>query len=256
MNRLSRILKGMSDLIYPSRCFFCGENLSSARGRLCDFCLKRFETEGYFVCPACGKIASDCDCGGSYLKREMFPRVRLAAVYFYTSDPYFSPLEMARSMILRCKKTYSPDLVEHLARKLGFRLKELFERNGEAFDGWIVTYPPRNGENLLKYGFDHGELIAKALAEMLNLPCRKTLFRVSGVNQKELGAEERFANAADSLAVIRSAVASGEKYILVDDVITTGATMAAAADLLYRNGASAVLPAALAKTITKRSDRA
>ncbi|MBQ5819636.1 MAG: ComF family protein [Clostridia bacterium] len=253
MNRMVRFLKGLTSLIYPNHCFFCGDTVSSDRARMCDACLKRFGEEAAFPCPVCGKTASDCGCGAFYLKREIFPNVRVASAFFYSPDPKFRPLEMARSLILRCKQSYSPELAEELARKIGFRLTALLEQQGETTDGWIVTYPPRSGDNLLRYGFDHGEMIANALARQLGLPCRKTMFRVSGKKQKELASEERYANAAGSLACIERAVVRGGKYILVDDVITTGATVAVAADLLYRHGASAVLPAAPAKTLMKRS---
>ncbi len=46
MNRMVRFLKGLSALIYPNHCFFCGDTVSSGRVRMCDACLKRFGETG------------------------------------------------------------------------------------------------------------------------------------------------------------------------------------------------------------------
>ena len=133
--------------------------------------------------------------------------------------------------------------------ELGVRLRELLRQSGEELEGWIVTYPPRSLNNLLKTGFDHGEILAVELARVLQVECRKTLLRNSSKKQKELDSKERLDNAAEAFSVIPGSVSEGEKFILVDDVITTGATMSAAADLLYQNGAAIVVPTAAARTV-------
>ncbi len=249
MTGVRRLFHGLLNLLYPSRCLFCGEALASSRLPVCTSCRNRLYEEREFRCVVCGKAAEKCSCGVPYLKRSVFPGVRMTAASFYSADPAFAPLKLTREGILRCKKAYTPELAKLMARELGFRVKELLAENGEDIEDWIVTYPPRNGENLLKYGFDHGEMLAMALAELLEIPCRRTLVRVSGRTQKELGGGERYENVKEGFAIIRSAVTEGGKYLLVDDVITTGATMSVAAELLCEYGASAVLPAAVAKTL-------
>ena len=258
MNRLTRIVKGALELLFPQNCLSCGDSLVSSRTKLCPSCMSRFQRENTVLCPSCGRTAIACQCGVFYLKREMLPwnmqDFGPVAARFYTTDASFEDLRMTRNLILQCKDVRCPGAAELFAMEIGFRLKELFLQMDEELSRWIVTYPPRNPQNLLEKGFDHGEVLAKALARALELECRRTMIRCSSRTQKELGAEDRLVNASESLGVIRNAIPSGGRFILVDDVITTGATMAAAAELLVRNGASAVLPVAAAKTLSRSKD--
>ncbi len=255
MNGFKRLLNGICGLLFPCRCLLCGEPLASTPSKVCTPCREGLSMERDCRCPVCGKTADRCVCGVPYLKEEVFPDVRWAVSFFYSSDSHAGTPVLTRTVILRCKKTCMPELVRITAQAIGFRVKEILEENHENIEDWIVTYPPRNGENLLKYGFDHGEMLAEALAELLGIPCRKTLIRVSGKVQKTLDGGERYENIKDGFAVIGSGMAAGGKYLLVDDVITTGATMQTARELLLDHGAAAVLPAAAAKTMPKNADR-
>ena len=255
MKIIRKIFRGAMDLLYPPRCLYCGNPLGPSRLRICDGCKAKYDAEEKTVCPVCRKTAVSCRCGVDYLRREIFPGISCVADRFYDPDASYKGDRMTHDLILRCKKTYSDELSDLLVRGLAFKISEIFRQNGENMGEWHVTYPPRNPDNLLKFGFDHGELLAESLAHLLGIPCTRTLFRHSGENQKELLTEERYENAENSLAPIRHAIVPGGKYILVDDVITTGATMAVAAELLYGCGASAVLPAAAAKTVMRQEKR-
>lgn len=249
MKKIKKLLRGVVDMIYPPRCLYCGNPLGVSQLRICPQCKAKYDAEERAVCPACRKTAVECHCGGDYLRHEIFPGITCVVDRFYDPDTSHKECKMTHDLILRCKKTYSDELSDLLVRGLAFKISEIFRKNGEDIRGWQVTWPPRNPDNLLKFGFDHGELLAESLAHFLEIPCTRTLFRHSGENQKELFSNERYENAENSLAPIWNSIVSGGKYLLVDDVITTGATAAVAAELLYACGAWAVLPAAAAKTV-------
>ncbi len=242
------LLKKLMSLLYPDSCIFCGEALGADR-LFCDACRREFLLERDIPCPRCGRKAPLCTCPTTYLKGEVFPGIPAAVCRFYNTDHTSAAAGMTRTLILRCKTDNREGYAEILASDLAIRAAGLLYRYGEDSAAWSVTYIPRNPENLLKYGFDHGEAIAREVARKMGCSFVPTLFRYSGKVQKGLTSEERQSNAEEGLAARKNAVVSGGKYILVDDVLTTGATMAAASKLLYECGAAKVLPAAVAKSM-------
>lgn len=241
-------LNKLKHLLFPSSCVFCGDGLVGDR-IVCDSCRASFLAERDVLCPVCGKKAPRCTCPLKHLKDQVFPNVTAAVGRFYNPDHSSDSARLTRLLILKCKKFDLDGVPELLAEDLAILLIGLLYRNGEDVRNWIVTSAPRNPDNLLKYGFDHGEEIAKALAKRLGCTYESTLFRYSGKMQKELDSDERQSNAESGLAARKKSIIHGAKYILVDDVLTTGATMAAASKLLYKNGAGMVLPTAVAKTM-------
>ena len=103
-----------------------------------------------------------------------------------------------------------------------------------------VTWVPTTTARRRDRGYDQSLLLAKAVARRLGLPCRR-LLRRTGRAQDGLDAAAR--RAAPQLRA-HSAVAG--KVLVIDDVVTTGATMAAAAAALRAAGAADIYAAALA----------
>src|SRR5262249_31794660 len=99
-------------------------------------------------------------------------------------------------------------------------------------------------------GFDQAELLARAAAEALRLPMVSALRRAAKTTaQHALGRGARGTNVGHAFAVdprSESAV-TGKGLILIDDVVTTGATVGACADVLYAAGARAVSALSLAR---------
>lgn len=272
MKWIEKALRGVRELLYPPRCLCCGDPAGS---RLCASCRAQLDAEKRVPCPACGKEALYCRCEIPFLQTlptgcfpaesfsaenfsaESFSAENFsAAARFYTPDASFAGCALTRALILRCKSAGNDELSDLLMRESAFRVAEFFRKTGENRAEWSVTWIPRSPENLLKYGFDHGELLAASLARFLEIPCVATLFRGGGKVQKELSVGERRDNAASSLFPRKSGIEAGRKYILVDDVITTGASMKAAAHILLQRGAAAILPVAAAKTMPRSHDGA
>ena len=82
-------------------------------------------------------------------------------------------------------------MVEVLAYDLAQSVKPMIEYNKEKY---IVTYAPRTRKAILKYGYDHMEVLSRRVAELLELPWAKLIVRHSGKEQKTLTYAERLKN--------------------------------------------------------------
>jgi predicted amidophosphoribosyltransferase len=108
----------------------------------------------------------------------------------------------------------------------------------------VVTWVPTTAARRRERGFDQAELLARATARRLRLPCRRLLGR--GVGPAQTGRSRAERRASPPSFTARRPVR--DPVLLVDDVVTTGATASAAAHALRRAGAPRVLLLAAART--------
>jgi predicted amidophosphoribosyltransferase len=108
----------------------------------------------------------------------------------------------------------------------------------------LVTWTPTTTPRRRARGFDHAEVLARAVARELGLPARETLRRRPGPQQTGRAAAAR--RAGPQFDARRGAIAG--RVLLVDDVATTGATIAAAARSLRRAGVTTGIAVTAART--------
>jgi len=111
----------------------------------------------------------------------------------------------------------------------------------------VVTWAPTTTARRRQRGFDQAELLARALARRLHVPCRQLLLRPPGNPQTGQPLDVRRAGPA-----FHPARPSPPRVLLVDDVVTSGATVTAAARTLKVAGAAAVHVVAAARTAPGR----
>lgn len=145
---------------------------------------------------------------------------------------------VVRSAVLSLKYRNRRGVARHLAT---WMVRRLGLRRGEVD---LVTWAPTSRERLTTRGFDQAELLARAVARELGVPCRRLLYRSHGAAQTGRSRAERLAGPE-----FRSRRASRRlRVLLVDDVVTTGATLRAAADALRHAGIDDVQMIAAAAT--------
>lgn len=108
----------------------------------------------------------------------------------------------------------------------------------------VVTWAPTSARRVRHRGYDQAEVIARAVARQLGVPCRRLLYRAHGTPQTGRSRAERLVGPAFRARRPRR----GLSVLVVDDVVTTGATLRTAAKALRAAGVDRVELAAAAST--------
>jgi len=134
-----------------------------------------------------------------------------------------------------------------LLRWVALHLADAVRRQCEPSTIDVVTWVPAHPSQRRVRGFDQGEILARTVARSLRLPCRATLRRRPGVSQKGRTRSQRLEGPRlDPKRRVAGTV------LLVDDVVTTGASLERSAVELRRAGADHVVAAVMAASVGNR----
>jgi ComF family protein len=228
-----RILRTIASHLTVNRCLACRERIG-AEDTFCPSCAKLYAEQRKWGCGICGAPLGACLCSGAFLERHGVRRM----VKLFRYRPDNSEL-VGNRLLYRLKRHNIRVLQDFLARELAASVRDLLPLN----ETYAVAYVPRTKKHIGKYGFDQSAALAKALAKKLGLPFLAALRRAprAPVQKSMASKEERYKNAAESFLPKKEMSLRGERVLLVDDVVTTGASMAACARALRRMGAREVI---------------
>lgn len=206
------------DLLFPPRCVFCRKVRELDRYGCCPDCAPKLRRAGPFM-PA----RADA-CAG-------------AAVPFWYAEPVRSAIH---HMKFYTRKGFSRSLALYMADSVRERIH---------CEAGLVTWIPVSRKRKRERGYDQAELLAKALARELGLPCERTLRKVRNTRpQSSLSKAEKLRSPKGVYAPADPFPAGGKTVILVDDVITTGSTLREASATLRKAGAGPIYAAAIARS--------
>lgn len=249
------LISAIIDMLSPRACELCGARVKNSS--VCGDCRMTFTRESFEHCPRCGKTARQCECSHSFtqITKTSVGGRKFCVLTFYKPENRFGKSERVTEKLIFGLKEHGRS-AHFFAEELSRALSALFDGAGEDISEWIITYPPRSTKKFYECGLDQSEMTANCLSRLLGCGVMRTMLRGGmSVEQKSLDHAERSKNAKTTLIPITSKIKAGGKYILLDDIITSGATIEAAASLLYDAGAAKVFPAAIAVTYPGNKER-
>jgi len=246
INRSVTMLHYLLNFLYPPRCAACGVGLPlDARHRVCAPCLGTIEPLRLPLCRICGAplgaAGDDERCGHCQAAPPAFNSARAITRYRAGGD--------GTSAVATLLRRHKYGLDQSLGRALAEYLDAAPALDAEAYD--VVIPVPLHRSRLRWRGFNQAALLAAALARRLDCPLDvATLARVRATaSQTSRDRAQRTRNVRDAFGVRRPARVAGRRILLVDDVMTTGATADECARVLRAAGARRIDVLTLARVL-------
>lgn len=204
-------------VIYPERCPYCGDLIKSQR-IACERCLEK-------------------------LDELQKPIIRGTLGYRCVSSFVYDNL--VKRMILRVKYY---DRIQYLNQVAAVMAKDIRAVYGDYhFD--IITSVPAHKKDLKERGYNQAEILAKCLSKQLSIPYADTLIKVKRTKkQQRLKYEERKKNLIGAFKIIDKDAVKGKRILMIDDIITTGATLGICCKTLSRAKPTLLCCATIATT--------
>ncbi len=239
-----RLAEFFKIMLFNRLCLMCDEPIDrDQKLPICDDCLEDWDNLLETRCNSCGEDRYTCKCLPRIAKKNF--NVCCWSVFYSPSKP--DELNLANLLVYRLKYSKYRECINFCAEVMKESLMECCYKRGINYKEYAVTYSPRRWHNRVRYEFDQARELAKRIAELLGLEFVETLQNIGTNEQKKLSAIERRRNAQESYAIKKNFENKHKKYFLVDDIMTTGATLVYCARLLYGVGATDVIPVTYAK---------
>jgi ComF family protein len=213
-NILKDYLKGFLDLFYPETCVACGKALYINEQVLCLECLIDLPRTKFHHIP------------DNEVARIFWGRINIANA---TSFMYFNRDSRYRRIIHELKYNGKQKAGIEMGRLFGIELREsLFARAD------LLHPVPLHPSKLRKRGYNQSELISKGISVSLNIPVETAFIKriISTPTQTRKTRYERWENVKESFTINSPENLKNKHIVLIDDVITTGATIEACASAL------------------------
>lgn len=238
---------GVLDLLLPGGCLCCGTWLpSTAPGLVCALCRTRMPRTPWPRCPRCHHpTGTGRSAAASCRMCREWPDALTRARHAYLLAP------PADTLVHALKYEGWQELAPEMGRAMGRVVSDTCRLSEET----VVVPVPTTPRRVRTRGYNQARLLAEPVAAGLALDLRDALVRTrGGATQVALHPSQRRANVRGAFAVRerdRSRL-RGAHVLLVDDVLTTGATAGAAAMVLARAGVSEVTLLTFARALPFR----
>lgn len=235
------------ELLFPIKCAVCEKETGNKKKNklVCTDCLKKISPSLDFYCSLCeaktidGKLCFSCRIIISNTEKN-----------FYL-DQLIYPFSYKNPAIQKVIKAFKYRFIKDLDRPLGRLIISYLDKIKGKIDlkDTVIIPVPLHKRKFNQRGYNQSELIAAEISRYLNIGViNDCLFKIKLTkDQAKLEENKRFGNLKGAFLCAKPWLAAGRKIILLDDVYTTGATMAEAAKVLKEAGAKEVVGLVIAR---------
>lgn len=201
----------LTDLLLPRHCAVCGAELAADERSLCNVCLVQYSVIHW-------SCATD-----NIILRRLWDRHDVEAA---GSTFFYNKGQDLHKLFIDIKYRHCP----HLGRDLAFRAFPYWQEMGLDADVDCIVPVPLSAKRRLKRGYNQAEWVARGVSEASGIPVRTDILKRTRDNETQTHktAQQREENTRDLFSVRRGCEnLDGKRILLVDDIITTGATISA-----------------------------
>lgn len=218
-----RLWKEFLDLIFPRTCLQCGTGLYDHEQAFCLICEGTLPRASFHLRPFDNELTSKL--------QGLIPVNRVISFL------RFSKKGKSQVLLHKLKYRNKPEIGQELGRLFAL---ELLKTN--YFNDWDLIVPvPLHPLKQKRRGYNQSEKFATGLSKVLNINSQEVLVRLKFTEtQTKKSRLQRLENVSDVFQLAPTQSVAGLRILLVDDVITTGATLISCADVLLANGAKQV----------------
>lgn len=207
MQQLATIGSAIRQLFYPHVCAGCGSDKLAADSAICWYCLSELPTTDFADRPA------------NPAEKILWGRLPFNAVH---AGYYLNRGSLMEQLIYQVKYRHRKDLGEQLGILMGIQLKE-----SGRFEPEALVPIPLHPKKLRQRGYNQAAVIANGIAKQLNVPViEQVLIRKNfSSSQTRLGRLARWENSRSTFCIQNAHRLRNKRILLIDDVLTTGATL-------------------------------
>lgn len=226
---MKTFLNGFAGLFYPRVCQACGNSLFKGEEIICTFCMYHLPKTNYH------------EDENNPIIRHFWGKVNISAASSYY---FFNKGQKVQKLVHRLK--YKGQ------KEIGLKIGELYGHElskSERFCSADLIVPvPLHKSRLRTRGYNQSDFFAKGLSSALNIPAETALLvrNKKTETQTRKNRFSRWQNVSEVFSLRTKTTIEGKHFLLVDDVITTGSTLSACAEVLLKHKNTKVSIASIA----------
>jgi len=247
-NMIEYITEGLLNLVFPLDCKICEKPIRESKGySICEDCFKTIELIEQPYCMKCGKPLIPTDffkqnreilCLDCKIKKYSFEFSRSTGIY--------------DKVLRKCIHLFKYYGEKKLAKPLGKLMIDYLLENNEFENKFDLIIPiPLHKNDLKKRGFNQSALLGKVIGNYFSIPIGESILKKKKLIpfQVNLSKKEREKNILNAFSVEKPEEIKGKNVLILDDVFTTGSTVAECAKELKKARANKIYVLTLARSV-------
>ena len=227
---LFQYLQNFSELLYPKLCGGCGNHLYENEEVVCVYCRASLPLSG------------ECDFENNASEKLFWGKVSITAA---ASFLFFQKKSSTQHLLHQLKYQQKENIGEWLGEQFAYSLQS----KGRFAAVEIIIPIPLHPSRIKFRGYNQCDAIARGMASVLQIPIVNGVLTRSVATQSQTKKNrfQRFENMESVFSVSQASAIKGKNILLLDDVLTTGATLISAAQVLQQAGSNKLFVGAVAK---------